>query len=241
MHSLENQLENQLILFQKSLLFLEKKWNRNRNENKSNPALYCIQAPTAFPKLLTVQNTSSIPCFDFTSECPCPQKVQLWSEADLVSISLQLSNVECCDSPKQPSKTLISFEVLIFCHVKHHQWRVCIPPPTTRVILISNLFHHRRHWVFSFVLLICVVLQGHYHKHSLFSVTAFIVKGLKAEDVVCKEEVRMVTQIQRNVFFFLLVFCCLSPESCMLDPAPALKWYGHNPSKAITRPHIVFH
>lgn len=73
--------------------------------------------------------------------------------------------------------------------------------------------------------MLCVVRQWHYHMHSLFSVTAFIVKGLKAEDVVCKEEVKMVTQIQRNVilFFFFLVFFCLSPESCMLDPAPALR------------------
>lgn len=54
MHPLENQLENQSIPFQKSLLFLKKKPKQNRrNRKKTNlvHAHYCIQAPKAFPKL----------------------------------------------------------------------------------------------------------------------------------------------------------------------------------------------
>lgn len=85
------------------------------------------------------------------------------------------------------------------------------PSWTTKLILICNLFHHQLHWVFSFVVVLSLfaVRQGHNDKRCLFSVTTFLVEGLRMWFVM--ERCKRVTHIQRNWIFFKKssVYVCL--------------------------------
>lgn len=121
---------------------------------------------------------------------------------------------------------------------------------TTKLILISNLFHPL-HWVFPFVVVVlylCARWQIHNDMCHLFSVTASVVEGLQVHyrlrQWLVMESCETMSHIQRNVcFFFFFNVCSYSSlEFCILKSASLLRCCNHNNlSKAITCPARIFH
>lgn len=111
----------------------EKKTEEKERKTNLTPALNCIQAPKAFPKLFV--HFRPLPTIPPVSTKSVQLHEQIWR-----IFSLTQAHVWCFDSSEQPSENWFDSEVLI-CSVT---WKEGIRlPPTTQLISISNLLHRR--------------------------------------------------------------------------------------------------